>query len=117
HMKARSWGWTAALPLLALIYLSWRYTVDVPFCDDWALADDLGLLAHGEYPLPRLWRFQSEHRFAFSMPLMLAVASWSRWRIGALVATNLALAAGAFAVARRRVAGWPGLVAAALMFS
>src|SRR6266704_3517626 len=111
------WRWAPLVPLAALIWLCWRFTVDVPFCDDWQMVDDLGLLAQGGYPVARLWRFQNEHRFAFSMPIMLAVATWTRWRIGAQVALNVAVAAGAFAVVRRNVAGFAAFVAAALMFS
>jgi hypothetical protein len=113
----RAWRWAPLLPLAALVWLCWRFTVDVPFCDDWQMVDDLALLAHGEYPIARLWRFQNEHRFAFSMPIMLAVATWTRWTIGAQVALNVALAAGAFAMVRQNVAGFAAFVAAALMFS
>ncbi|HET6197399.1 MAG TPA: hypothetical protein VFE12_16685, partial [Acetobacteraceae bacterium] len=109
--------WAPLVPLLVLAYLCWRFTVDVPFCDDWQMVDDLGLLARGGYPMARLWRFQNEHRFAFSMPILLLLAKWTRWRIGAEVALNVALAAAAFAVVRRNVAGWTALAVAVVMFS
>ncbi len=79
----------AALPLLYLIWFVATLYVDVPFGDQWELVPRLEHLHSGMLTFRDIWGQHNEHRPAFPVLLMLALASASKWRIGWEIAVNV----------------------------
>lgn len=87
--------------LIPFIYLAWvvaRYSVDVPFADQWELVPVLEKSYRGELRFADLWAQHNEHRIFFPRVIMLALAQATHWRIGWELAVNIILATGFMAL-------------------
>lgn len=87
------------IPFAYLLALLVKYSVDVPFWDQWR--DFVPLLEksyQGDLSLQDLWVQHNEHRLLFPRMIMLLLARISGWNILYEIAVNVILAVGIFAV-------------------
>lgn len=97
----------ALLPLVFLVYIAIRLSVDVPFWDEWEFVPRLQKLYAGTIGLDDVWRQHNEHRPMFPLIWMLALARLTRWNTHYNVATTLTCGVGIFLVFGRFVQrGW-----------
>jgi hypothetical protein len=93
----RDWRLTAApfvlalIPLLYLIWLAIRLSVDVPFGDQWELIPNLNKLDAGTLSFHDVWQLRNEHRPLFPTLVMLGLAWITKWNINVEIALNLLL--------------------------
>ena len=83
--------------LVPFIYLVWvvgRYSVEVPFADQWELVPILEKSYQGELTFGDLWAQHNEHRIFFPRLIMLGLARMTHWRIGWELALTIILATG-----------------------
>ena len=88
--------WCKILALVPLGYLIWvvaRYSVEVPFADQWELVPFLEKSYGGDLRFGDLWAQHNEHRIFFPRLIMLGLARLTHWRIGCELALNIVLAA------------------------
>ena len=86
-----------------------RFSVDVPFWDQWELVPRLQHLYAGTITLDDLWQQHNEHRKVFPILWMLVLAGLSDWNVHLEIATNVALGAGMFLIYARYLAtAWTG---------
>lgn len=76
------------VPPVTIAILVYRFHVDVPFWDQWALVPDLERIMNGNYSLDMGFRFHNEHRLFFPRMIMVGVARLTRWDIGCELAVN-----------------------------
>lgn len=96
-----SWRLCELLMLIPFIYLLWvvcRYSVEVPYADQWELVPVLEKSYRGELSFGDLWSQHNEHRIFFPRLIMLALAHATHWRIGWELLVNIVLALGFMAV-------------------
>jgi hypothetical protein len=67
------------LPVFLSANFVWRFGVDVPFWDEWALVPLLRALHDGQLSLAALVAQHNEHRLFFPRAVMLALAVLTRW--------------------------------------
>lgn len=79
-----------AAPLLFLLYCVFRYTVNIPDKDDWALLEALAKYHEGRLTFADLWVNHNEHRMLFPKTLMLIAAVCSGWNQYYFYAMNFA---------------------------
>ncbi len=92
-------GWWLALglafvPFAVLLYYCLKYTVDIPYFDQWEFIPFLEKSYQGTLSLTDFWAQHNEHRILFSRAIMLVLARLTAWNILAEVLTNVALAVG-----------------------
>lgn len=64
-LKRSLLGLGLALPLAFMLFLVWRYSLLLPFLDDWHIVVDLGRLRDGQFGLMEyLWQQHNEHRMS-----------------------------------------------------
>ncbi len=98
-------AWLAFLFLMAMYG---RFSLDIPYYDQWELVPLLEKSAMGTLGFQDLWAQHNEHRLIFPRLVMLALAQWSHWNIYWELATNFFLALltwGALALLIRRTSG------------
>ncbi|MCX7015819.1 MAG: hypothetical protein NTW86_25245 [Candidatus Sumerlaeota bacterium] len=88
------WIGLSLLPALLLVRYVWKYGVDVPFWDQWALIPLLEHDREGTLSFSELWRFHNEHRMLFPKMTMLGLARLTHWNIRAELALIVLLAVG-----------------------
>lgn len=88
----------ASVPLAYLVTMIARYSVDVPFWDQWQFVRFLQWLYEGRLSLAHLWRQHNEHRVFFPRIILLLLARVSGWSISYELAANVLLGVGIFAV-------------------
>jgi hypothetical protein len=123
--KARRPGpWTAVaglavLPPVLLAWLVWRFGVDVPVLDQWALAYDFQQFFDGAWSVDYLVRSHNGHRLLVPRLVLIPLAAWSGWNIRLELALNLALGLASFglvlATLRPAVQRWRGPAGATLL--
>lgn len=91
-------GVLAAIPVAHVATLIWRYSVDVPFGDQWELVPLLAALRDGHLRLGDLWAPHNEHIILFPRLLMLGLAMLSGWDTRWENAASALLAAGTLAI-------------------
>jgi hypothetical protein len=90
-------NWLLALaPLGVLIWVVSRYSVDVPFYDQWDFVPLLDKMYQGRLTFGDLWAQFNEHRIFFPKLLMLGLARLTHWNIRCENAASVALAIGIF---------------------
>jgi hypothetical protein len=99
----------ALLPLLYLVWMAARLSIDVPFWDQWELVPRLQHLAEGSFTFNDLWQQHNEHRPVFPMLWMLTLARLSHWNVHLEVATNVTFGVGILLIYVRYLAtAWKG---------
>ena len=101
--------------LAALLWLIWRHTPHVPMWDEWELANFLELADLGRLRPGVFWEFQNEHRIVLPRLILYALIVASGWQRQLIMAFNLGLALGTFALAFAAVRRTIGGRAAALL--
>ncbi len=86
----------AVLPALLTVFLVCRYSVDLPFRDDWALAVRIEKIFNNTFSFQDLFAQQNSHRIFFPLLLMLPTAVLSKWNIFYWLALSLVFALGTF---------------------
>jgi hypothetical protein len=90
-------NWPLALaPLAILIWIVSRYSVDVPFYDQWEFVPLLDKMYQGQLTFGDLWAQFNEHRIFFPKLLMLGLAWLTHWNIRFENAASIVLAIGIF---------------------
>lgn len=84
------------IPLIALIYCTNKYIVDVPYLDQWDLIPTLDKLYNHSLSSADLWAQHNEHRPLFPRIIMLTLAHISKWRISYELAASILIASGMF---------------------
>src|SRR6185503_3278270 len=88
-------NWLLALgPLAVLIWVVSRYSVDVPFYDQWEFLPLLDKMYQEQLTFGDLWAQFNEHRIFFPKLLMLGLARLTHWNIRCENAASVALAIG-----------------------
>ncbi len=111
--------------LAALLWLIWRRTPHGPLWDEWELANFLELAAPGRLRPGVFWEFQNEHRIFLPRLILYELIAATGWQRQLIMAFNLGLALGTFALifaaARRTIGGHAaallGVPLALLLFS
>jgi hypothetical protein len=99
----------ALLPFAYLVWMVARFSIDVPFWDQWEMVPRLQHLYSGTISIDDLWRQHNEHRNVFPIFWMLVLAGLSDWNVHLEIATNVALGTGMFLIYVRYVAtAWKG---------
>ena len=115
HRRVRYAPWAAALvPLGCLVAVMLRYSLDMPYLDQWEFVPLLAKSFEGPITLGDLWAQHNEHRLIFPRLIMLALAHLSRWNLRWELAANVVLGTALFlALAHllRRTAARAGRVA------
>jgi len=89
--------WIAAvLPAFFTIFLVCRYSVDIPYRDDWALAVRIEKIFNNTFSINDLFVQHNCHRIFFPLLLMLPTAVLSKWNIFYWLALSLVFAIGTF---------------------
>lgn len=92
------WIGLSFLPLLLLLRYVWKYGVDVPFWDQWALVPLLEHGRNGTLSFFELWGFHNEHRMLFPKMAMLGLARLTHWNIRWELALIVVLAVGLYGI-------------------
>jgi len=114
-----------AAQLTALLWLIWRRTPHVPMWDEWELANFFELADLGRLRLGVFWEFQNEHRIVLPRLILYGLIAATGWQRQIIMAVNLGIALGTFALifaAIRRTVGahtaaFLGVPLALLLFS
>jgi hypothetical protein len=89
--------WVLALiPFVYLVFVVVKYSVDVPFWDQWELVPLLEKSYQGTLSFHDLWAQHALHRLFFPKLIMIVLARFSRWKIFYELALNIVLATGIF---------------------
>jgi len=91
-----SWWLWAILPVAFLFYTVLRFSVPVPFLDEWDLVPLLEKMYGGSLTFDDIWKLHNEHRLLFPQLIMLGLARLTDWDIRYEMATSILLAAGLF---------------------
>jgi len=75
------WWGLAMLPAIFLIFMLCRYSLDVPYLDQWEFAVLLGKALEGHATFQDFWGLHNEHRPFFPRLLLLLLARLSHWNI------------------------------------
>jgi hypothetical protein len=86
------------LPLAYLVYVCVRYSVDVPFWDEWAMVPRFAHLASGTFTFRDLWQQHNEHRPLVPVATILLLAQLSGWNLRWEIAVSVLLGAGILGV-------------------
>lgn len=92
------------VPFIILAVEVVRYSVDVPFWDQWNFVPLLGKSYEEGITLSDLWSQHNEHRLLFPRLIMLGLAHASRYNIAWELASILLLAATGLSLIRRQLA-------------
>jgi len=95
------WHWEkilAAVPLLILIWVVARYSIDVPYLDQWDFVPLIDKMYQGQLTFHDLWMQFNEHRILFPKLIMLGLAWLTHWNIRYESAASVLLAMGVFLV-------------------
>jgi hypothetical protein len=103
------WWGLAILPALFLIFMLCRYSLDVPYLDQWEFAVLLGKALEGHTAFQDFWGLHNEHRPLFPRLLLLLLARLSHWNILWELWANLLCGVAIFAVS---VYAWQRVAAA-----
>ena len=103
------WWGLAILPTLFLIFMLCRYSLDVPYLDQWEFAVLLGKALEGHAAFQDFWGLHNEHRPLFPRLLLLLLARLSHWNILWELWANLLCGVAIFAVS---VYAWQRVAAA-----
>jgi hypothetical protein len=82
----------AIAPLAVAVWAAARYTVDLPWMDEWELVPLVERSYEGTLSLRDLWMAHNEHRFLFPRLILLALVRLTRWNVYYEVAANVVLA-------------------------
>jgi hypothetical protein len=113
----------ALLPFGYLLWIQFKYAVDVPYQDEWDLVPLLEKMYRGDLSLADIWRPHNEHRLLFPQLIMIGLARLTRWNTFWELAASTLLSIGTFALllAQAKMCGrqlaLPGLQWAAPLFS
>ena len=88
----------AAFPFLILIWMVARYSIDVPYLDQWDFVPLIEKMYQGQLTFHDLWMQFNEHRILFPKLIMLGLARLTHWNIRYESATSVVLALGVFLV-------------------
>lgn len=94
--KKLLFGSLIALPLVLLIALLIRYSVNVPFWDQWELVSLFEKSARGTLGFADFFAQHNEHRILFPRLIMYVLAKASHWNTNLEVACNVVLAGAGF---------------------
>jgi|GEM_PF-5176056 len=86
----------AAIPPLVTLLLVCRYRVDVPYSDDWALAERIEHFIINPFSLQNLFEQHNAHRMFFPLLILLPTAALSQWDTFYWLMLNLIFAFGTF---------------------
>jgi hypothetical protein len=88
----------AAFPFLILTWVVARYTIDVPYLDQWDLVPLIDKMYQGQLTFHDLWMQFNEHRILFPKIIMLGLARLTDWNLRYESAVSVLLAIGVFLV-------------------
>jgi hypothetical protein len=83
----------AVVPLLFLIYLLYRYAVDVPAWDDWEMAPIIARAHTGQPFFQDLFRQQQESRTVIPKLLVVLLAAFGHWHLTYEIALSVIVSA------------------------
>src|SRR5437773_6033050 len=98
-----SWWLLAIVPFAFLLYTVVKFSVPVPFLDEWDLVPLLEKMYGGSLTLDDLWKLHNEHRLLFPQLIMLGLARLTDWDLRYEMAASMLLAAGIFLLLVRQV--------------
>jgi hypothetical protein len=91
------WLWLIILlPPLALAILLLKFSVNVPFWDQWELVPIFRNVRNGHFYLNDFWQLHNEHRLLFPRLVMIGAAVITGWNIRVEILINFLLALGSF---------------------
>jgi hypothetical protein len=99
----------------ALLWLIWRRTPHVPMWDEWELVNFFELADRGRLDLGIFWGFQNEHRIFLPRMLLYGLIAATGWQRQIIMAVNLGIALGTFALTFAAVRSTVGGRTAALV--
>jgi hypothetical protein len=88
----------ALVPFVFLVFFVCRYSVDVPYWDEWEMVDHLRNLHAGTFSVKELWQQHNEHRPVSGIVTVMALVQLTHWNADAEVATNVCVGVLIFAV-------------------
>ena len=91
------------VPIICLIYFVAKYSVDVPYWDQWGLIPLLEKSYSGTLSFMDLWSQHNEHRIFFPKIVMITLARLSGWNINYEFAANILVGTGIFIVIIRQL--------------
>ncbi len=98
-LRTRYLPWVlAAIPFFYLIFAVVKYSVEVPFWDQWDLVPFLAKLHQGTLTFADLYSQHNEHRILFPRIIMLALARVTDWNTSYEIGVNVVLGIAIFAV-------------------
>jgi hypothetical protein len=86
----------AAFPFLILIWVVARYSINVPYLDQWDFIPLLDKMYQGQLTFHDLWMQFNEHRILFPKLIMLGLARLTHWNIRYESVVSVLLAIGVF---------------------
>ncbi len=82
----------ALVPLAVAVWAAARYTVDIPWMDEWELVPLVERSYQGTLSLRDLWLLHNEHRFVFPRLILIGLVRATHWNVYWEVGLNVALA-------------------------
>src|SRR3989344_7027815 len=82
------------LPIIYLIYIATKYSVDIPSYDEWFFVPLFEKMFNGTLTLQDLWAQTNEHRIVVTKLLMLVFVKFTGWNLKYEIALNIILSVG-----------------------
>ena len=82
------------LPIIYLIYIAAKYSVDVPSYDEWFFVPLFEKMFSGTLTLQDMWAQTNEHRLVVTKLLMLMFVKFTGWNLKYEIAFNIILGIG-----------------------
>src|SRR3989344_476679 len=83
-----------ALPIIYLIYIAAKYSVDIPSYDEWFFVPLFEKMFSGTLTLQDLWAQTNEHRLVVTKLLMLMFVKFTGWNLKYEIALSVILGIG-----------------------
>ncbi|MDP3919392.1 MAG: hypothetical protein Q8R76_01105 [Candidatus Omnitrophota bacterium] len=87
----------AGLNFLLLVFLLFRYPIEMPWADEWDNMDRIRKVFEGTLSFNDFWAWSSQHRSPFPRLIQTYMARLTHWDLRYEVVLNLSLAGGTFA--------------------
>lgn len=94
HLRNLAFLLTTAIPLCVLLFMIAKYSVEMPYMDEWDLVPLIDQAFRGDLTFQDLWAQHNEHRIVFPQLLLVSLATWTSWNAFYELYLMVALAAG-----------------------